>query len=121
LILEKLVKDGSIPLIFDSNSLLPKVTPGILSEYLEQLKTLDQSKEGIFITGFYALMALLSLLRINDRDREFWQLPDQLAFLYYAIRPIRLLVQYPLGMLHFITKLPKINSRKICASPVKND
>jgi hypothetical protein len=98
---EKLVENiASVKQIFDRNSLPAQIMPGIWSEYRSQLKTLDRPRDRIFITAFYTLMALLSLLRTNDSDREFWPLPHQLEFLYCVIRPIRLLIQYPFGMLH---------------------
>jgi hypothetical protein len=100
---EKLIENtASMKLIFDHNhnSLSARNTPGIWSEYREQLKTVDRPRDKIFITGFYVLMALLSLLRINDSDREFWPLPHPFEYLYFVIRPIRLLVQYPFGMLY---------------------
>lgn len=67
-------------------------------EYADQLNTLDQARDGIFITGFYLFMTLLPILgivtSINERDRQFLSLPDRLFFLYYVLRPIRLLIQY---------------------------
>jgi len=39
-----------------------------------------------------SMMLSLSILRPNDRDRAVVQLPKGLAFLYYAIRPVRILL-----------------------------
>jgi hypothetical protein len=67
-------------------------------EYTDQLKTLDQARDRIFITGFYLFITLslilASITSINERDRQFLSLPARLSFLYYVFRPIRLLIQY---------------------------
>ncbi len=67
-------------------------------EYTNQLKTLDQSWDGLFITAHYLQLFLRIGLSPSERDRELLPLPSGLFFLYYIIHPIRLLIKYlPLG------------------------
>jgi hypothetical protein len=67
-------------------------------EYTNQLKTLDQWWDGLFITAHYLQLILRSALSPSERDRQFLPLPSGLFFLYYIIHPIRLLIKYsPLG------------------------
>lgn len=67
-------------------------------EYTYQLKTLDQSWDGLFVTAHYLQSFLIIALSPSERDRELLPLPSGLFFLYYIIHPIRLLIKYlPLG------------------------
>ena len=63
-------------------------------EYTNQLKTLDQWWGGLFMTGHYLQLILKIALSPNEHDREFLPLPSGLFFLYYVLRPIRLLLKY---------------------------
>lgn len=67
-------------------------------EYTDRLKTLDRWQDGLFITAHYLLMELKSLSRSillpTERDREFLSLPTGLFFLYYLIRPFRLIIKF---------------------------
>ena len=63
-------------------------------EYTNQLKTLDQWWGGLFMTGHYLQLILKIALSPNEGDREFLPLPSGLFFLYYVLRPIRLLLKY---------------------------
>ncbi|WP_219892027.1 nucleotidyltransferase domain-containing protein [Chamaesiphon polymorphus] len=70
-------------------------------EYNARFHTLDRWWDGLFITlhflpiGLKWLLSLLKHLIVpNDRDREFYPLPKALFFLYYLIRPIRLLLKF---------------------------
>lgn len=96
---EKLAgNDSSHQQVFESDRAPTGVLKTSWSEYTNQLNTLDQARDGIFATGFYPLITLLAILTtitsINDRDRELLPLPSWLFFLYYVLRPIRLLIQY---------------------------
>ncbi|MDF5721890.1 MAG: nucleotidyltransferase family protein [Rhizonema sp. PD37] len=63
-------------------------------EYTYQLKTLDRWWDGLFITGHYLQWILKVGLLPSEREREFLPLPNGLFFLYYLLRPIRLLLKY---------------------------
>ncbi|MBD2603500.1 nucleotidyltransferase family protein [Scytonema hofmannii FACHB-248] len=63
-------------------------------EYTDQLKTLDQWWDGLFITAHYLQLLLKIGLSPSERDRELLPLPSGLFFLYYIIHPIRLLIKY---------------------------
>jgi hypothetical protein len=70
-------------------------------EYTARLHTLDRWWDGIFTTLHFlpiGLKWLLSLLKHsivpNQKDREFYALPNELFLLYYLIRPIRLLMKF---------------------------
>ncbi|MEH1906257.1 MAG: nucleotidyltransferase family protein [Nostoc sp.] len=54
------------------------------------LKTLDWSWYSLLIIGRY----LQFTISPNQNDREFLQLPNSLFFIYYVIRPIRLLIKF---------------------------
>ncbi|MDB9372554.1 nucleotidyltransferase family protein [Nodularia sphaerocarpa] len=65
--------------------------------YTSPLKTLDRSlnrwwlDEALSMTLLYMYFLMRRLLVPNERDHEFLILPQQLFFLYYFVRPIRLL------------------------------
>lgn len=64
-------------------------------EYSYQLNTLDHWWDALFVISQYVrLLILKMLLSLNEHDREFVPLPAQLTFLYYLLRPIRLLMTY---------------------------
>ncbi|WP_017655066.1 nucleotidyltransferase domain-containing protein [Fortiea contorta] len=63
-------------------------------EYTYQLKIIDQWWDGLLITRDYVQSILRSLLSPDERDRQFLPLPKRLFFLYYIIRPIRVLINY---------------------------
>jgi Uncharacterised nucleotidyltransferase len=63
-------------------------------EYTYQLKTLDRSWDGLFITGHYLQLFLRIALSPSERDQKCLPLPSGLSFLDYVLRPIRLLLKY---------------------------
>jgi hypothetical protein len=76
-------------------------------EYTDQLKTLDQWWDGLFITRHYLQLIIRMLLLTNEHDRQFLSLPNGLFLLYYIIRPIRLLIKYlPFGKSFVIESKP---------------
>lgn len=83
--------------LFKSDSLpLPAPFGGIQAwwwEYTYQLKILDQSWDGLLITRNYVQSILRLVLSPSQSDREFLPLPRRLYFLYYLIRPIRVLMK----------------------------
>jgi hypothetical protein len=67
-------------------------------EYTNQLKIIDQWWDGLFITADYLELILRLVLSPSEQEREFLPLPRGLYFLYYIIRPIRVLIKHsPLG------------------------
>lgn len=68
--------------------------PYLWFQYTHQLRTSDRAWDGLFITGLYLQWLLVITLSPSPLDREFVALPPNLNFLYYVIRPIRLLIQY---------------------------
>lgn len=108
-ILEKRVKIQSIDeQVFDEQVFGEQIfqddrTPsGVITtwwlEYTDQLKTLDQMWDGLFVTGHYLRIILQLVFNIalspDERDRELLPLPNWLFFVYYLFRPIRLLITY---------------------------
>jgi Uncharacterised nucleotidyltransferase len=68
--------------------------PYLWFQYTHQLRTSDRVWDGLFITGIYLQWLLVITLSPSPLDREFVALPHNLDFLYYLIRPMRLLIQY---------------------------
>jgi hypothetical protein len=68
--------------------------PYLWFQYTHQLRTSDRAWDRLFITGLYLQWLLIIALSPSPLDREFVALPNNLDFLYYLIRPIRLLIQY---------------------------
>ncbi|MFM6344615.1 MAG: hypothetical protein ACKPFK_05640, partial [Dolichospermum sp.] len=71
-------------------------------QYISPLKTLDSSlnRWGLDQILSMSLLYLYFLIRRlcvpNEQDHEFLRLPQQLFFLYYFVRPIRILWKYTL-------------------------
>jgi hypothetical protein len=68
--------------------------PVIIIRKLYPFTTLDRSWEMIFTIGFQLQFLLTNLLSPNELDRQFIPLPPRLSWLYYFVRPIRLLLTY---------------------------
>ncbi|MEA5550661.1 nucleotidyltransferase family protein [Anabaena cylindrica UHCC 0172] len=68
--------------------------------YISPLKTLDRSlnrwglDQIISMSLLYLYFLMRRLCVPNERDRQLLRLPQQLFFLYYVVRPIRLLLEY---------------------------
>ncbi|AFY33784.1 nucleotidyltransferase family protein [Calothrix sp. PCC 7507] len=80
--------------LLESNPLQKSYGLQVWWEYTDQLKTLDKSWHGLFITTHYLELIFRLMLSPSERDREFLPLPRGLYFLYYIIRPIRVLIKY---------------------------
>ncbi len=74
--------------------------------YISPLKTLDSSlnpwglDQIISMSLLYLYFLIRRLCVPNERDRQFLRLPQQLFFLYYFVRPIRVLWEYVLPKLY---------------------
>jgi Uncharacterised nucleotidyltransferase len=94
-ILDKLIQsqaaDEKIAKIYDKCS---ENVPYLWFQYTHQLRTSDRAWDRLFITGIYLQWLLVIMLSPSPLDREFVALSNKLDFLYYIIRPIRLLLQY---------------------------
>ena len=70
--------------------------------YISPLKTLDSSlnrswlNEAVSMSLLYLYFLMKRLCVPNEHDHEFLRLPQQLFFLYYFVRPIRILWKYTL-------------------------
>ncbi len=62
-------------------------------KYTTKLRALDQPWDAIFLTVLYLQLRFKIWLLPRQRDRELLPLPNKLSFLYYILRPIRLLMQ----------------------------
>jgi hypothetical protein len=69
-------------------------TPSFVQRKLWQLQGMD----GLRDRACHRLRVLRNVARPNENDRAFLRLPASLSFLYYLIRPIRLLIKYRLGL-----------------------
>jgi len=77
------------------------------SEYTYQLRNLDGWIDILFVTIFYLRFLFLNLLP-NNLESQLFPLPQKLSFLYYILRPFRLLLKYsPFGKL-----IPTSNSKQ---------
>jgi Uncharacterised nucleotidyltransferase len=68
--------------------------PYLWFQYTHQLRTSDRGWDRLFITGIYLQWLLVITISPSPLDREFVAIPHNLDFLYYLIRPMRLLIQY---------------------------
>ncbi len=70
----------------------PMAEPKEVERTLFHISTRERWQDKV--RSFLGLMDHSGWLTITDNDRQFLPLPDPLSFLYYLIRPIRILSQY---------------------------
>ncbi|MEA5619910.1 nucleotidyltransferase family protein [Cronbergia sp. UHCC 0137] len=91
--------ESNLQQIFYQNGILLPIRNLYLA-YILPLKTLDGSlnrwwfDQSFSIILLYLYFFVRRLFLPNERDRQFLKLPQQLFFLYYFVRPIRVLLEY---------------------------
>ncbi|MFM6183445.1 MAG: hypothetical protein ACKPA8_18480, partial [Dolichospermum sp.] len=91
-------KNSNLQQIFYQNGILLPIR-NLYLQYISPLKTLDSSLNRSWLNeavSLYLYFLMKKLCVPNKYDHEFLRLPQQLFFLYYLVRPIRILWKYTL-------------------------